>query len=86
MAHTNCSQLLKSMGDYLDGDANPEICRQIEEHIQGCDHCRIVVDTLRKTISLYHDEAITEEMPTTMKQHLFKELNLLDYLSKDPGK
>jgi len=83
MEHAYCNQLLKSMGEYLDGEANPEICRQIEEHIQGCDHCRIVVDTVRKTISLYHEEAISDEMPEKMKKHLFKELNLLEFISKE---
>jgi predicted anti-sigma-YlaC factor YlaD len=80
MDHDNCSELLKSIEDYLDGDIQPEVCTRLEEHLRGCQNCRIVVDTLRKTISLYHDEACQEMMPDKMREHLYMELNLLDYL------
>ena len=81
MEHSNCSDLLKSIGDYLDGDLQPELCIQLEEHIRGCEKCRIVVDTVRKTISLYHEDAVHESMPEELKAHLFRELDLQDYIS-----
>jgi len=82
MDHENCSELLKSIEDYLDGDIQPEVCTMLEEHIRGCQNCRIVVDTLRKTISLYHDEARQDVMPEAMREHLYIELNLMDYLPR----
>ncbi len=48
-----CSELSSQLPDYLDGDAKEAICREIEEHLAGCDDCRVVIDTLKKTISLY---------------------------------
>jgi predicted anti-sigma-YlaC factor YlaD len=80
MEHDHCSDLLRSIEDYLDGDIQPEVCSQLEEHLRGCQNCRIVVDTLRKTISLYHDEACHEMMPEATREHLYRELNLLDFL------
>jgi anti-sigma factor (TIGR02949 family) len=80
MEHTNCDNLLSQIGDYLDGDISPEACAKLEEHIKGCDHCRVVVDTTEKTISLYHDIAQKNGIPGEVKEKLFKKLNLLDYM------
>jgi predicted anti-sigma-YlaC factor YlaD len=41
------------LSDYLEGDLHPEMCAEIERHLAECGNCRIVVDTLRKTIMLY---------------------------------
>jgi anti-sigma factor (TIGR02949 family) len=80
MEHTNCDNLLSQIGDYLDGDISPEACAKLEEHIKGCDHCRVVVDTTEKTILLYHDIAQKNGIPGEVKEKLFKKLNLLDYM------
>lgn len=52
--HTElCAQLQAQLPDYLDGEARAEICRAIEAHLADCDDCRVVVDTMKKTILLY---------------------------------
>ncbi len=57
MTHTHttpeCRSLLAQLSDYLDGDLEQAICDQIEAHLSGCDDCRLMVDTTRKTIVLY---------------------------------
>jgi hypothetical protein len=50
-------------------------------NIQGCDHCRVVVDTTEKTITLYHQIAQENGIPGDVKENLFKKLNLLDYIN-----
>jgi anti-sigma factor RsiW len=81
MDHTKCNSLINLIGDYLDGDISPEACAKLEEHIQGCDHCRVVVDTTEKTITLYHQIAQENGIPGDVKENLFKKLNLLDYIN-----
>ncbi|TMQ69726.1 MAG: zf-HC2 domain-containing protein [Candidatus Eisenbacteria bacterium] len=49
----NCQELLEQLGDYLDEEARQELCREIEEHLERCHDCRLVVDKTRKTIVLY---------------------------------
>jgi anti-sigma factor RsiW len=49
----NCKRLLKDMNLYIDGELDPELCRQLETHIKDCERCRIVLDTTRKTIDLF---------------------------------
>ena len=76
-----CRSLLGYLSDYVDGDLNPALCREIEQHAAGCNNCRVVVDTLRKTVSLYHELAAeTPEIPVEARSRLFKTLNLDDYL------
>ena len=83
MEHTNCNDLIKIIGDYLDGDISPEACAKLEEHIKGCNNCRMVVDTTEKTISLYHEIAQHSGIPGEVKENLFRKLNLLDYIQTD---
>ncbi len=78
--HTECDRLLSSLSDYVDGEASKEICKQIERHLAGCSNCRVVLDTMRKTISLYQVSMDNASMPTEVREHLYRTLNLEDYL------
>ena len=76
-----CKSLLGLLSDYVDGELNEELCREIESHVAECQNCRIVVDTLRKTILLYHQSAEESvEIDEAFRQKLFRTLNLEDYL------
>lgn len=70
-----CAELSSQLPDYLDGEAKEAICREIEEHLAGCDDCRVVIDTLKKTISLYR-AAPREEVPGEVHNRLVKMLKL----------
>lgn len=78
--HEQCRHLLASLSDYVDGELSQELCAEIERHMAECNNCRIVIDTLRKTISLYHSAAPRPEMPAEVRQRLFKRLNLEEFL------
>ena len=49
----NCDELLKALNEYVDGTLAPGVCEQLEHHLAGCNPCQIVVDNIRKTITLY---------------------------------
>jgi predicted anti-sigma-YlaC factor YlaD len=49
----NCQDLLEQLSEYLDRETREELCREIEEHLDKCHDCRIIVDQTRKTILLY---------------------------------
>jgi anti-sigma factor (TIGR02949 family) len=80
--HKNCQQLLGSLSEYVDGELDEELCSVLEQHLVGCENCRIVVDTLRKTVYLYHESAQAEDIPSDIRQRLYKSLNIEDYLEK----
>lgn len=80
--HKNCRQLLGSLSEYVDGELDDELCSALEQHLEDCEDCRIVVDTLRKTVYLYHATAAAEEIPSDIRQRLYKSLNIEEYLDK----
>ncbi len=79
MPTDNCRHLLTDLSAYLDGEASPELCAELERHLADCDDCTAVVDTARKTVSLYH-QLPQPVMSPDAKARLFKTLDLSDYL------
>lgn len=80
--HGECRHLLDSLSDYVDGELDEALCREIEAHMAGCENCRVVVDTLAKTVELYHTVPQQEEIPDDVRQRLYKRLRLDDLLGK----
>lgn len=78
-----CRQYLDSLSDYVDGELGEALCREIEAHMAECENCRVVVNTLAKTVMLYH-RLPAPEMPNTVKERLYKVLNLDDLHTSTP--
>lgn len=79
MDHENCQHLLDDLSDFLDGEASAEVCAEIERHLADCENCRVMVDTLRKTIILYHDLP-QPALPQDAKARLYRSLDLEAFL------
>jgi anti-sigma factor (TIGR02949 family) len=71
----HCRDRLGILSDYLDGELDEQLCAELEQHMDGCGNCRIVVDTLQKTIVLYRDYG-HEEVPEDIKSRLYAVLDL----------
>ena len=80
--HEDCSYLLGSLSEYVDGTLGDQICEEIERHVADCEDCRVVIDTLEKTIYLYRATAEMEppSVPKDVKERLYKRLDLADFL------
>jgi predicted anti-sigma-YlaC factor YlaD len=48
-----CRGVLDALSDYLEGDAGRSVCKTIEEHIEGCERCRMHIDIMKKMITMY---------------------------------
>jgi len=83
--HTpRCSQLLGSLSEYIDGELQADLCAAIEEHVKDCDNCRIVVNTLRKTVELYEQTTNEQtELPDAIRERLLLKLDLDDFIKKN---
>ncbi len=79
--HDNCVNLLGSLSEYIDGELNPELCAEIEKHLAGCEDCRVVLNTTRRTIDLVRMPIEKPAIPDDVRERLFKRLNLDDYLN-----
>lgn len=82
MKHENCHHLLDDLSDFLDGEASAEVCAEIERHLADCENCRVMVDTLRKTVVLYH-ELPQPELPQDARQRLYHYLDLESFLPEN---
>lgn len=80
MSHEECTHFLGSLSDYIDGTLDETLCVEIRKHMQECERCRIVVDSIGKTISLYQTVEAQTSVPDEVRQRLFKRLELDDYL------
>lgn len=65
----DCSEVLQQLSDYLDEDARTELCKIIEEHLSRCHDCQVEVDTIRRTIVLYRNDALVD-VPVQVSQQL----------------
>ncbi len=81
--HSQCRALLGSLSEYIDGTLQAEICAQIEKHMEGCENCRVVVDTMRKTVEIYHETGQEVGLPGAVRQRLFFRLHLEDFLKPE---
>lgn len=73
--HTHCEDMLGVLSEYVDGEIDAGLCAEIDRHLAECGNCRIMVDTLRKTIILYREYG-HEDVPVEAKDRLYKVLNL----------
>jgi hypothetical protein len=79
--HFECHELLGSLVDYFEGTLDEAVCQEIESHMCECENCRIVIDTMEKTIEIYQAEGKQDvDLPETVRERLFYRLDLQDYI------
>ena len=81
-----CRDLLDQLSEFVDGTLNPKLCDEIEAHLKECPNCTIVVDSLKKTVHLYQVTSKKDSMPDGMRERLYKNLHLEEYLNPDESK
>ncbi len=68
-ANMKCEELLKQLNEYVDGTVDPAICEEFQKHMADCNPCQVVVDNIRKTITLYKSGQ-PFELPVKFREHL----------------
>ena len=69
----NCRDYISDLNTYIDGEIDPELCAEIEKHLGQCQNCRIMVDTMRKTVILCR-EGKAEPLPSLLEEKLSRML------------
>ena len=77
-----CRNLKAQLSEFIDGELDDAVCQEIQKHLSSCENCRIMVDTLKKTIVLYRDEPV-EPVPHDVHERLVKVLELEEWKRKD---
>ena len=80
-----CEDYVSGLADYIDGQIEPELCQEIEEHIGKCNNCRIMVDSLKQTVMLCREgkreklpEALEGKLNNLLKSHWEKKFGKVD--------
>ncbi len=79
-----CEELLKMLNEYVDGTVDPAICAEFEKHMAGCNPCQVVVDNIRKTVTLYKNGQ-PHELPLEFRTKLHATLRQC-WREKHPAK
>ncbi|MFZ5829393.1 MAG: anti-sigma factor family protein [Planctomycetota bacterium] len=64
-----CEDILAGLNDYVDGETASVLCQEFQKHLAGCNPCQLVVDNIRRTVTLYR-EGRPIELPPELKQRL----------------
>ena len=80
----NCEELMRHLNDYVDGEIDPDICEAFNRHMADCNPCQVVVDNIRKTITLYKD-GTPYEMPIAFRNRLHSALRERWRANKTPA-
>lgn len=70
---SDCKDMLGGLSDYLDGNEQTTMCAELRRHMEGCEKCRLVVDSARRTIQLYRGDDLVE-FPVEFKNRLHDSL------------
>jgi anti-sigma factor RsiW len=64
-----CIKDFERLSEYLDGELDDALCREMEAHFRECPECRQCVEAMKKTIQLCK-EATTEPVPAEARERL----------------
>jgi len=68
-----CRRFLEQLGPYLDGESDVSLREDVERHIGRCHDCWVVVDSCKKTISIYQCQEL-QPIPSALHERLMKAL------------
>lgn len=80
----DCKDIFENLSGYIDEELAVRTCKEIEVHLAGCENCRVVVNTLRRTVTLYHSIP-AKTMPGDVRLRLHKRIRLECEECEDSG-
>ncbi|MGA2418439.1 MAG: zf-HC2 domain-containing protein [Candidatus Acidiferrum sp.] len=69
----NCEAVTRELSNYIDGDVDVTLRHELEIHLQGCEHCTIVLNQVKHTVDLFCD-AEPVDLPTEVRSRLYQAL------------
>jgi hypothetical protein len=66
----------KQICDFMGEDLEAPVCKEVAEHLENCPDCKVVLDTVRKTVTICRENEKKEAVPQDVKNRLYKVLNL----------
>lgn len=70
----SCREVWKLISSFIDGDLDPDLRMQLQEHLSKCRHCTALVRGSENLVRLMADERVFE-IPSGFSQRLRKHLH-----------
>lgn len=64
-----CTEFLALLDELIDDDVSAQMRSELQEHMQGCEHCEVTLSTTRKTIEIYRSHEVYE-LPESVRERL----------------
>lgn len=65
----NCTEFLANLTDYFDARTAATLRVELEQHMAGCSHCHVTLNTTRQTIEIYRNDELFE-LPESIRAKL----------------
>lgn len=64
-----CTEFLAQLDELIDNEVTAEMRADLQEHLRGCEHCEVTLNTTRKTIEIYRSHEIYD-LPGDLRERL----------------
>lgn len=64
-----CTEFIALLDEMIDDVLPASIRTELQEHLHGCEHCEVTLNTTRKTIEIYRSHEVYE-LPNSVRQRL----------------
>ncbi|HEY6488409.1 MAG: zf-HC2 domain-containing protein [Terracidiphilus sp.] len=64
-----CTEFLAQLDDLIDDAVTTRMRADLQEHMRGCEHCEVTLNTTRKTIEIYRSHEIYD-LPSDLRERL----------------
>lgn len=72
MIDHNCEKYLHSISKYIDDELPDDIAKSIKQHLDNCENCSALYESILKTIDLYRLMETKIQIPEGLKQKIVK--------------
>jgi anti-sigma factor RsiW len=66
-----CEEVLRELSNFIDGDIDPRLRSEIEDHLRHCHRCSVLHDSTKKVLYIVGDERVFE-IPSGYSERLHK--------------
>jgi anti-sigma factor RsiW len=69
----NCDDIIHELSTYIDGELDASMKHELEEHLEECKECELIVNQTKKTIQIFCDSEPVE-LPGDVRNRLHEAL------------
>lgn len=69
----NCQEVIREISNYIDGELDVSVKREIELHLKDCGECAVIVNQTKLTVDIFCDSELVE-LPSAARERLHQAL------------